>query len=202
MAAALSRHEKLCKSFGALTVAAEHRLPARAGSAPRPDRAERRGQDHVRQHADGRARADLRPHLRSTARRSRKSTRRRASSAASAARSRSPRSSATCRCSTTWRSASPSATAWRAACGSRPAVTHEINDEAMQLLATLGLADDARHAGAGPALRQAAPGRDRHRARTQAEGAAARRARGRRAVARTPAASSTCWPSCPPTSRS
>jgi branched-chain amino acid transport system ATP-binding protein len=67
----------------------------------------------------------------------------------------------------------------------RPASSHrEIIEEARSLLAGLGLADDAPHSRRGPPLRQAAPGRDRDRARAAPEGAAAGRAGRGRALAR------------------
>ena len=173
---------KLCKSFGALTVAQNidfrlapgdrHALigPNGAGKttfvnmlmgalAPlvRRDFPRRRGR-HARAAVGARARA------------------------AWAAPSRSPRCSATCRCSTTSRSASRNATGvarrmWR------PASSYqEIIDGSPKPARRARPRRRRRGARRRPALRQAAPGGDRHRARAQAQGAAARRARGRRAL--------------------
>ena len=112
----------LCKSFGALTVAQRHRLPARAGRPPCADRPERRRQDHLRQHADRRARAELGPHP----------ARRRGRHAHAQAQrvkrglGRTFQINAlfsTCRCSITWPSAIAEREAWPAPCGARPPPT-------------------------------------------------------------------------------
>ena len=164
MAAAFLRPE-LCKSFGALTVAenidfrlepgARHALigPNGAGKttfvnmltgalAPSSGRILLGGEDITRPAS------------------------RRASAPASAAPSRSPRCSATCRCSTTSRSASPSARRREAHVGARLLPGNHRESEPAR---GARHRRRRRHARGRPALRQAAPGRDRDRARPQAK---------------------------------
>ena len=175
----------LDKSFGSLVVAKDIALSAAAGRALRADRPERRRQDHADQpddrHAAARRRPDP-PRRRATSPRSRRTS---ASSAGWCARSRSTRCS---------RNLNALEAVTLAVCereGVRGTWWRRL--PAYSARDRRGLRDPglaaARHATAIAAdararLRPAAPARDRARARHQAEGAAARRAGGRRAEGR------------------
>ena len=112
-------------------------------------------------------------------------------SADSAAPSRSTRCSAACRC---WRTLPRDRRARRhRRRHAAPARRAPRGDRAKPMRCSngCGIADDALRPVQAAALRPAAAGRDRHRARPAAHGAAARRAGRRRAVGRKRASSST-----------
>ena len=179
---ALLETRALSKNFGALRGHPRRQLHARGRRAPRADRPERRRQDHLHQPAHRRAGAERRRRVCSRAATSRRSSRPSGSSAASRARSRSTGCSAASRC---WRmsiSRSPSASARRRPCSSRPASARDVIDEAMDAART---AEARRRRRTGPfrncPMAASAWSSSRSRSGLKPEGAAARRAGRRRA---------------------